>query len=63
MRKRQGIIARIKERARKKVFLVQDEFSRDLASQGEDGKILSMLYLRNPMDTYIRKVNDESIQH
>ena len=43
--------------------MVEDEFSKALAEQGQEGQIMRMLYLRNPMDIYMRKVNDESIRH
>lgn len=56
-------MARLRKRARRKVFISDDQFSKDLAQQGELGRTMRMLYLRNEMDTYIRKVNDESIQH
>lgn len=48
---------------KKRNGLIDDEFSEELKSQGEDGQYLRMLYLRNPMTIYAKKVNDESIRH
>ena len=41
--------------------LRDDKFSLELKKQGEDGKIMAKLYLRNEMEIYRRKVSDEPI--
>ena len=43
--------------------LRDDKFSSELKKQGKDGKLLSILYLRNPMQTYMKRVLDESIRY
>lgn len=48
---------------RKKDNLSDDEFSEMLKEQGREGKNMRFLYLRNPMDVYIKKVSDESISY
>lgn len=50
-------------RRKKNRRLRDDEFSKSLKEQGEEGKIMRMLYLRNPMDIYIKKVSDEPVSH
>ena len=54
---------RNRKRKNKNGNLCEDSFSKELKNQGEDGKIMRMLYLRTPMDTYIKKVNDEPLSH
>ena len=48
---------------KKKNTMKDDEFSKALKKQGPEGRLMAMLYLRNPMITYNKKVNDESIQY
>lgn len=53
---------------RKKIRRTRDQFtddyfSRELGAQGEDGKLMRMLYLRNEMDTYKRRLMDEPVSH
>ena len=56
--------AKKNSRAKKnKTCLVDNKFSEDLKDQGDEGKTMRMLYLRDPMITYAKKVNDESIQY
>ena len=43
--------------------LPEDDFSRELKTQGDDGKLLALLYQRNPMAVYIKRVSDESIRY
>lgn len=43
--------------------IVDDNFSREFEEQGPEGKLFRMLYLRNPMVTYMKKVQDESLRY
>ena len=54
-----------KMRRRRKDFDIfkDDEFSEAFKHQGNDGKLIRMLYLRNEMETYMRRVRDESIYY
>ena len=50
-----------KKRTRKNGVFVEDDFSKELKKQGDDGMILRRLYLCQPMVHYMNRVNDESL--
>jgi len=43
--------------------LPEDNFSRALSNQGDEGKLMRILYLKHPTVIYQRKVSDESIRY
>ena len=42
--------------------LSDDPFSRELSNQGEDGKLMRLLYLNPWIKTYRHRIEDESLQ-
>ena len=46
----------------KETTLSDDDFSRQLSGQGEDGKFMRILYLNPWVKTYKNRVNDESLR-
>ena len=50
-----------KFRHRKRRSLSDNDFSRELAKQGDEGKFMRLLFLKNPMVIYMARLNDEPI--
>lgn len=47
--------------SRRDDLMQDDEFSLELSEQGDTGRYFRVLYLREPMITYRKRVEDESI--
>ena len=47
--------------SRRDDLMVEDAFSRELARQGDEGRMMRLLYLQESMITYCKRVQDEPL--